>query len=216
MAASQKNPKMIYQLQQSQASVPWCHEFEKMISGMNFHAPNAPIMLDHKFKVIKALHSFNNPDIIACSTFQSLKQQRMKIAAQILGRLGTGTNIETPFFCVWGCNIFIGNNVYINRDVSIHDNVPVHIGNNVLIGPGACICTATHDTDMVVRRESGGSHALPIVVEDDCWIGANVTVLPGVRIGRGAVVAAGAVVVKDVEEGFLVGGVPAKVLKRLR
>lgn len=100
------------------------------------------------------------------------------------------------------------------HSVSIHDNAPVHIGNNVLIGPGACICTPTHDTN-AVERGKGGSYALPIVIEDDCWIGANATILPGVKIAKGSIVAAGAVVCKDVGEGVLVGGVPARVLKRL-
>lgn len=84
----------------------------------------------------------------------------------------------------------------------------------MLIGPGVCTCTPTHDTDPV-ERGKGGSHALPIVMEDDCWVGANATILPGVTIGKGSVVAAGAVVCKNVGEGVLVGGVPAKVLKVL-
>jgi acetyltransferase-like isoleucine patch superfamily enzyme len=78
-----------------------------------------------------------------------------------------------------------------------------------------CICTGTHDIDPIVRRE-GSSFALPIVIEDDVWIGASVTILPGVRIKKGSMVAAGAVVARDVEEGVVVGGVPAKVIRKLR
>jgi maltose O-acetyltransferase len=98
---------------------------------------------------------------------------------------------------------------------SIYDNAPVHIGNRVLIGPGVCICSVTHNTDATIRREAGGSFAHPIRIGDDCWIGARATILPGVRIGEGSVIAAGAVVSRDVEAGSIVGGVPAKVLSRL-
>ena len=91
----------------------------------------------------------------------------------------------------------------------------MHIGNRVLIGPGVCICSVTHSTDATIRREVGGSFAYPIWIGDDCWIGARATILPGVRIGEGSVVAAGAVVSGDVEAGSVVGGVPAKVLRRL-
>lgn len=86
----------------------------------------------------------------------------------------------------------------------------------MLIGPGVCICTGTHDVDPVVRRESGGSFAYPIAIEDDCWIGARATILPGVVIGKGSIVAAGAVVTKDVGEYCVVGGVPASFIKKVR
>lgn len=100
--------------------------------------------------------------------------------------------------------------------VSIHDNAPVVIGNRVLIANDVCICPGTHDVHWEDREEvRGKSFALPIFIEDDCWIGAHATILPGVRIGRGATVAAGAVVSKDVEAGCLVGGVPAKFIRKL-
>lgn len=90
------------------------------------------------------------------------------------------------------------------------------IGDNVLIGPDVCICTGTHDAHPQIRREfHGASFALPITIESDCWIGARATILPGVRIGRGATIAAGAVVTKDVEAGYIAGGVPAKVIKKI-
>lgn len=90
------------------------------------------------------------------------------------------------------------------------------IGNGVLIAFDVSISTATHSTDWQTRKEKNGTpFARPITIEDDCWIGARATILPGVRIGRGAMVAAGAVVAKDVEAETLVGGVPAKLIKKL-
>ena len=79
-----------------------------------------------------------------------------------------------------------------------------------------CLCTDTHEVNPELRRETGGSFALPIRIDDDCWIGANATILPDVTIGRGSTVASGAVVTRDVPEYRLVGGVPAKAIKKLR
>lgn len=99
---------------------------------------------------------------------------------------------------------------------SIYDNAPVTIGNRVLVGPDVCICTGTHPTDWQGRQgASGTSFAHPIHIEDHCWIGARAVIMPGVRIGRGSTVAAGAVVTSDVEPECLVGGVPAKLIRRL-
>jgi len=78
-----------------------------------------------------------------------------------------------------------------------------------------CIATSAHDTDSCVRREERGSFAHNIRIGADCWIGARAVILPGVTIGRGCVIAAGAVVAKDIEEDCLVGGVPARLIRRL-
>lgn len=78
-----------------------------------------------------------------------------------------------------------------------------------------CICTGTHQLEPHLRAETGGSFALPIRIEDDCWIGARATILPGVVIGRCSTVCAGAVVSKSVEPYSVVGGVPARLIKKL-
>lgn len=79
------------------------------------------------------------------------------------------------------------------------------------------VCTDTHEVDSAERQNSNsGSFAKPIKIGDDCWLGAGVTVLPGVTIGHGCTIAAGAVVTKDVEDNCLVGGVPAKLIRKLK
>lgn len=90
----------------------------------------------------------------------------------------------------------------------------VSIGRDVLFGPRCAILPENHvyaDTTRTIKSQ--GVERAGIVVEDDCWIGANVSILAGVHIGRGAIVAAGAVVTRDVPAGAIVGGVPARVLK---
>lgn len=77
------------------------------------------------------------------------------------------------------------------------------------------LCTDTHEVDPLARKEKGGSFAKPIRIGDDCWIGARATILGGVSIGNGAVVAAGAVVAKDVNAFCVVGGVPARFIRKV-
>ncbi|MDO4171752.1 MAG: DapH/DapD/GlmU-related protein, partial [Prevotellaceae bacterium] len=96
----------------------------------------------------------------------------------------------------------------------ILDPAPVTFGDHCFIAPNCCFTTATHPLD-VERRNAGLETCKPIKVGNNVWIGANVTVLPGVTIGDGAVVAAGALVNRDVEAGTLIGGVPAKLIRRL-
>ncbi|KAM0191705.1 hypothetical protein ACHAPI_008757 [Fusarium lateritium] len=217
MAASKKDPERIAEIHQSEIAVPWCDEFEKMISGMNFATYKSQELMDYKLMAMKRLRSFNDDSIPDGSTLKSLKTRRMAVAKEMFGQLGQDVTIEAPCFHVWGCNIFIGDRVYINREVSIYDNALVTIGDGVLIGPGVCICPATHPADMYSRREVyGTSFALPIRLEAECWIGARATILPGVTVGRGAMVAAGAVVGKDVAPETLVGGVPARFIRSLK
>lgn len=71
--------------------------------------------MDHKLKIMKQLNAFNDPTIVDGDTFISLKAKRMAVAKQMFGKSGEGLSIEAPLFCVWGCNIFIGDGCYFNR-----------------------------------------------------------------------------------------------------
>ncbi|MDM4769741.1 acyltransferase [Solimonas sp. SE-A11] len=107
-----------------------------------------------------------------------------------------------------------GRRVSLGRDVQLNCRGGLTIGSNVMIGPGTRLLTNGHRmerTDIPMREQ--GLYDKPISIGDDVWIGANVMVLPGVTIGRGSVVAAGAVVTKDVPEYSLAVGVPAKPVK---
>ncbi|KAH8602097.1 trimeric LpxA-like protein [Bisporella sp. PMI_857] len=169
----------IERMKESDVDVPWSKEYERMICGLNFKAANSQAMLDHKLMIRRRLQEFNNEHIGDDDTLETLKERRMAVARQIMGKLGPTTNIEAPLFITWGCQTFIGNGTYINRNVSIYDSAPVSIGNGALIGPGVCICTDTHEVESADRRRNGGSHAKPVRIGDYVWIGANATILPG-------------------------------------
>ncbi|WP_299092008.1 DapH/DapD/GlmU-related protein [uncultured Microbacterium sp.] len=106
----------------------------------------------------------------------------------------------------------IGDRVFINRDAYIRPNTT--IGNDVSLGPFVRLITDSHDIGPSHKRAGRPRHD-PIVIGDGTWIGASVTVLGGVTIGRGCVVAAGALVTADVPANTLVGGVPARHIRDL-
>ncbi|MBC8312926.1 MAG: acyltransferase [Candidatus Cloacimonetes bacterium] len=112
-------------------------------------------------------------------------------------------------------NLSIGHNVAINDNFWVNAIGKVEIGNNVLIGPSVIIHSANHNyarVDIPIREQ--GHTIEKVIIEDDVWIGARAIILPGVTIGKGAIIAAGAVVNKDVGSYTIVGGVPAKIIKR--
>ena len=140
--------------------------------------------------------------------------ERQPILRQLLGRVGRNSIIEPPFFCSYGHNIYLGNHVYVNFMCTIFDNNEVRIGDHVMIGPVAQIYTAAHPVQAEPRIQ-GVEFAQPITIEDNVWIGGAAVILPGVTVGRNAVVGAGAVVTRDVPANTVVAGNPAKVVKQL-
>ncbi|RFZ92821.1 acyltransferase [Mucilaginibacter conchicola] len=113
-----------------------------------------------------------------------------------------------------GTGVNIGNNCGINTGVFIGGQGGVTIGNDVIIGPGAKIFSENHEychPDIIIKNQ--GVTRKGVVIQDNCWIGANVIILDGVTVGEGCVIAAGSVVIKSVPANSVVGGVPAKVIK---
>ena len=119
--------------------------------------------------------------------------------------LGRDSSIHMGCF-VTGRNIHIGDNVVINRGVYLDGRVGVSLGNNISVSPEAYLVSMEHDPNDPQFSTRGGV----IVVDDHVWIGARAMVMPGIHIGEGAVIAASAVVTKDVEPYQIVGGIPAK------
>lgn len=117
-----------------------------------------------------------------------------------------------PFHADCGKNIHIGDNVFINAGCKMQDQGGLYIGDDVLIGHNVVFATLNHDENPQTRASL---HPKPIHVGNKVWIGSNSTILQGVTIGDGAIIAAGAVVTKDVPENTVVGGVPAKIIKTI-
>lgn len=128
--------------------------------------------------------------------------------------VGENVTIKGNFNCDYGKHISIGNGCIINCNVTILDTNYVTIEDNVFIAPGVVISAATHPLD-AETRVSRNFICHPVTIKKCAWIGANAVILTGVTIGENSVVAAGAVVTKDVPDNCLVGGIPAKLIKRI-
>ncbi|OYX43666.1 MAG: maltose acetyltransferase [Rhodobacterales bacterium 32-67-9] len=125
--------------------------------------------------------------------------------------IGRDCWIEAPFHCSYGINLTLGDRVYLNAGCVVLDSAPVRIGAGSMLGPGVHIYCADHHRDAEKRR-AGIERALPVTVGADVWIGGGAILLPGVTVGDGAIIAAGAVVSRDVAAGSRVAGIPARGL----
>ena len=138
-------------------------------------------------------------------------EQLIAIMSRLTGKpVDESFRLFPPFYTDFGKNISIGTDVFINSGCHFQDQGGITIGDHSLIGHKVVLATINHDLNPNNNRIN---HYAPIHIGQHVWIGSNATVLPGVTIGDWAVIAAGAVVAKDVPAYTVVGGVPAKVLK---
>ncbi len=135
--------------------------------------------------------------------FRDILQPRENVVSPIggspspIGRVGDNVVVEAPFNCDYGYNISIGQDVAIGKNCTILDTCEVVIGDRCNIGPNVNIYTATLPIDPKRRLGSRGpSLGKKIVIESDCWIGGGVTILPGLRVGKGSTVGAGSIVTR--------------------
>lgn len=135
------------------------------------------------------------------------------IFSKIIGReVHESFRMFPPFYTDFGKNIHIGRNVFINSCCQFQDQGGIYIDDGALIGHSVVIATLNHHMEPEQRQNL---HHAPVHIGKRVWIGAHATILPGVTIGDNAVIAAGAVVTKDVAEDTVVGGVPARVIKSI-
>ncbi|EKE41455.1 hypothetical protein ENUP19_0305G0035 [Entamoeba nuttalli] len=140
--------------------------------------------------------------------------KRQEIIKTIVKSIGENSVIFPPFRCSKGRFITIGNNTVINVNCYIIDGIPITIGNNVMIAANVSILGGTHSTDPIIRNY-GTVYRKPVTIEDGAWIGCGAKILPGVRIGKNAVVGAGSVVTHDIPDNMVAVGNPARVKRRV-
>lgn len=174
---------------------------EEVIAGSDIHR----IMTAASERAMRITSRMN-----AC--FDSLSGTRKQLEELFMRPVHENVGLFPPFSTDCGLNTHLGEGVFINAGCRFQDQGGIFIGDRALIGHNCVIATLNHNMDPSKRANLLPA---PVRIGTDAWIGANVTVLPGVTIGDGAVVAAGAVVTKDVPERTVVGGVPAKAIKKL-
>lgn len=188
-------------------------EMEKMLAG-KLYDPSDPELARLRGAAHRLSKEYND-------TTEDQEKARADILRRLLPNLGEGTYLQGPIQFDYGVYTTIGVNCYANFNFTVLDCCPVTIGDNVFFGPNCSIMTPMHPllpSERNMRRRENGElydleYAKPIVIEDDCWIAADVVVCGGVTIGRGSVIGAGSVVTRDIPAGSLAAGNPCRVIR---
>ncbi|MCX5144973.1 MULTISPECIES: sugar O-acetyltransferase [unclassified Streptomyces] len=142
----------------------------------------------------------------------SEEQKRRSLLTAIFGSVGERTVLLPPFHAGFGSRVHIGDDFFGNVNLTFVDDVDIRIGNDVMIAPSVTLTTTGHPVHPA-RRADFGRFSEPIVIEDKVWIGSNVVVLPGVRIGYGSVIGAGSVVSRSIPPMTVALGTPCRVVR---
>ena len=142
-----------------------------------------------------------------------IQKIRLRIVRKVFDYCGENVNIEKGADFGTGCGIRIGDNSGIGVNCSVRG--PLEIGKNVMMGPDVIIMTSSHNVEStsIPMNQQGSLPKQKVVICDDVWIGTRVIILPGIKVGTGSIIGAGAVVTKDVPDYAIVGGCPAKIIK---
>ena len=146
-------------------------------------------------------------------TFDDAADVRALFGELIGTQVDDGFTLIPPFYATGGTGMKVGRNVFVNQNCTFYDLGGLEIGDDVMIGPNVSLITSGHPVEPSRRRD--GVIAKPIVIERNVWIGAGATIIGGVTIGENAVVAAAAVVTRNVPPNTLVGGNPAKIIRSI-
>lgn len=137
--------------------------------------------------------------------------KRTEMLKEMLGKSGN-VWIEPPFYFCYGTHIYIGEGSYINFNCNFIDDGFITIGKRVMFGAAVTIATVGHPICPDLREYM---YTAPVTIEDNCWIGANVTICPGVTVGKNSVIGAGSVVIHDIPENSVAAGNPCKVIRQI-
>jgi maltose O-acetyltransferase len=181
-------------------------EWDKMLAGELYRSADIELVAARE-RAARLLMRYNRTD-------PADPAGRASLLRDLLGAGGEDAVIMPVFACDYGSNIRLGKRAFINYNCVFLDCAPIEIGDDLQMAPAVQLYTALHPLDAETRR-SGLESARPIRIGSDVWIGGGAIVLPGVTIGDRSVIAAGAVVTRDVAADTLVAGNPARPLRRL-
>lgn len=182
-------------------------EHEKMEKGFWYDANNDPELLEQRKSAEDLCYLLNQ-------TSPKKEDKREEILSVLLPERGKNITILPPFYADYGYNCFIGDATFINYNVYLMDGAPIRIGSHCFIGPNCGMYTAVHPL-LAEERNQGLEKAKPIVIGDNVWIGADVTILPGVTVGDNAVIGAKSVITKDIPSNVIAVGNPCHVLRKI-
>ena len=180
---------------------------EKLHTG-DLYMPTDEEIVRRQQAALEKLYDFN-------ATRPSEQARRKELLQEMLAEYGEGCYIEPPFYANFGgAHCHFGKGVYVNFHLTCVDDTHIYVGDHTMIGPNVTLATAGHPI-LPSLREKGVQYNLPVRIGRNCWLGANVTVLPGVTIGDNTVVGAGSVVTKDLPPNVVAVGNPCRVLRQI-
>jgi acetyltransferase-like isoleucine patch superfamily enzyme len=194
------------------SNLPKGTEYEKMILGMAYNCWVKELLMARSVAHEKALDYGNIRLKDYDFDIEKHQKARHEYLATIFGNVPKDAFIEPPFFVDYGCNVSFGKCFYANFNCTFLDPTFITFGDYCMLGPNVTFTTFSLPSDPK-KRINAVEHTAPITVGNNVWFAANTVILPGVTIGDGAVIAAGAVVRSDVPANCVVAGVPAKVVK---
>ena len=192
-----------------------CEEEKRIFAG-KLYTPGDPELVRIKLKAHNLSVDYNK-------LHEDDKELRQAILDELFCEFGEGSFMQGPIYIHYGTHTRIGHDSFFNFNTTIQDDTFVTIGNNNNFGPGLYIGTPLHPMLASERSKKelpngskrGFCYAKPVVIGDDCWFGANVTVCPGVTVGNGCVIGAGSVLIRDVPDNCFAAGVPARVIRNI-
>lgn len=182
-------------------------EKEKMQKGMWYDANYDEELLAERLEADDLCHEFNQtrPKDVA---------KREALLAKLLPNKAKDVSILAPFYVDYGKNCIIGESCFINHGAYLMDCATIKIGKNCFIGPNCGMYTASHPI-IAEERNQGFEKATPITIEDNVWLGGDVTILPGVTIGEGSIIGAKSLVCKDIPPNVVAVGNPCKPIRTI-
>ena len=190
-------------------------EWERMTSGRLYNPANAEIDRRHE------------RGLSLCDRYNRTPYRRRRKKERLLNQLipssvGKNLGVFSPFYCEYGENIIVGKNCFINYNAILMDVAPITLEDGVMIGANVTLATPVHPylgDERIIKDYPDGFHDLeyakPITIKKNCWISSGAIISGGVTVGENSIVAAGAVVTKDVPPNTIVGGVPARVIRSI-
>lgn len=182
-------------------------EREKLNKGLWYDANYDKELLDQREKAEELYFLLN-------LTHPQQAEKREEILAKLLPNKGRDVSISPPFYTDYGYNCYISDHTFINHNAYLMDGAPIRIGSYCFIGPNCGMYTAQHPL-LAKDRNKGLERARPITIGNNVWIGADVTILPGVTIGDNTVIGAKSVVTKDIPSGVVAMGNPCRVIREI-
>lgn len=183
-------------------------EIERQLHSGEIYYPTDKKLIFYQLRRVETMHRFNKTSSRPLGILR-----RMFIMKKMLAEVGKECYIEPPFYANFGGkHVHFGDGVYANFNLTCVDDTHIYVGDHTMIGPNCTLCTAAHPIAPELR-EHGYQYNLPVRIGKNCWLGANVTVLPGVTIGDNSVIGAGSVVTKDIPANVVAVGTPCRVVR---